>query len=243
MELIDDAKYSEALSRLENLRPELNFEERLVADYWKIKCLAAVNDWQRARNLVDESLAHVDADIPLKVCFELESANLRGAEKNPREAADEIRAILTRWADHFTSGDLFWTYVQAKTDLGNCLVNAGCYSDAIKELEEALSLQDQPLSRYYIHFWLGIANHQLGNLREARNHLEAALLDAESAPKAGLIPYYSARIRCELALIAYKEHRFDDVLRQSELALEVGLKDPELLRVINRLRDLVGQIS
>jgi tetratricopeptide (TPR) repeat protein len=243
LQLIGDARYPEALSQLNALLPELNTEERHVADYWKIRCLRAMGKWQQARELVDEALTHVPPDNPLKICLELESADLLGAEQRPGEAAHEIRAILARYADQFSSGDLFWTYAQAKASLGNHLVNAGCYSEAIDELEEALSLENQALPRYYIHGWLGIAYRNVGRLSEARNHLEDAIVEGEVAPKAGLMPYFAARIRYELALIAYDERRFDDVLRQASLALEVGLQDPKLLRAVNRLRALVARAS
>ena len=199
--------------------------------------------WQQARELVDEALAHVPPDSPLKICLELESANLLGAEQRPGEAAHEIRAILARYADRFSSGDLFWTYAQAKWCLGNQLVNAGCYSEAIDELEEALSLENRALPRYYVQGWLGIAYRNVGKLSEARNHLEGAIAEAEVAPKAGLMPYFAARIRYELALTAYDERQFDEVLRQAALALEVGLQDPEVLPAVNRLRALVARAS
>ena len=243
MQFIDDAQYAEALHQLDELLCQLGPEERAVALYWKVRCLGSLGEWTQARRCLEEALTQVDVRNPLRICLELQNAYLLHAVEGPDKAALEIRAILNRCAAEFTTVDFFWIYVQAKTDLGNCLVNAGRYAEAIEELEEALSLQDQPLSRYYIQFSLGIAYHQLGNLSKARNHLEAALAEAESAPKAGLIPYYAARIRYELALIAYKEHRFDDVARQSELALAVGLQDPELNRVVNRLRALVDQTS
>jgi len=244
MQLIDDARYSRALSQLDDLLPELNTEKRLVAEYWKIRCLTAMSRWRQARELVDEALTHVSPDNPVKICLELESASLLGAEQRPGEAAQEIRAILARYADQFSNGDLFWTYVQAKTDLGNCLVKAGCYSEAIDELEEALSLENQALSRYYIQFWLGMAYHKVGKLSEARNHLESAVAEGKAAPpNAELIPLYAARIRFELALIAYDERRFDEVLRQAALALEVGRQDPEVLPAVNRLRISVEKVS
>jgi len=243
MQLLEDARSPEALAQLNDLLPELNTEERLVADYWKIRCLRAMGKWQQARELVDEALAHVPPDSPLKISLELESANLLGTVQRPDEAAHEIRAILARYADQFSSGDLSWIYVHAKTDLGHCLVNAGCYSEAIDELEEALSLENWALPRYYIQFWLGIAYRNVGKLSEARNHLEGAIAEGAAAPKAGLIPYFAARIRYELALIAYDERRFDEVLREAALALEVGLQDPKLLRAVNRLRALVARAS
>ena len=244
MQLADDAEYREALSRLDDLVSELSPDERLVAEYWMIKCLLAMGDRRQARRVVDKALSRVDPNSPLKVCLELESANIVSAEKGPIAAADEIRTLLNRYAGKFfESADLYSAYIQAKTDLGNFLVNAGLYAEAIKDLEEALSLEDRPLSRYYIRFWLGLANHQLGNLSKARDSLEAAIREAESAPKAGIILFYAARIRYELALIAYKEHRFDDVLRESEAALGVGFQHPDLVRGVNRLKELVDQAS
>jgi len=66
------------------------------------------------------------------------------------------------------SQEFFWIYVQVKTYLGSSLALAGHYADAVKELEEALSLENQPLARYYIRFWLGDAYYQLGELDRAR---------------------------------------------------------------------------
>jgi len=68
-----------------------------------------------------------------------------------------------------------------KQDLGKCLLLSGNYPEAAKELEDALSLQDQPLPRYYIQFSLGDAWYFLGDLVKAKYHLEQALSEARSA--------------------------------------------------------------
>ena len=243
MRLIDAAEYAEALHRLDEMLRQLSPEERAVALYWKVRCLASLSEWTQARRCLEDALTQVNMGNPLRICLELQSAFLLHTEEGPGKAALEIRSILSRCGAELKTADFFWVYVQAKTDLGNCLVLAGRYSEAIEELEEVLSLQDQSLSRYYIHFWLAIACHRTGNLGKAKDHFECALADAESAPKVGILPYYAGRIRYELALIAYKEHRFDDAARQSELASAVAIQDPELLRVVSRLKILVDQAT
>jgi len=141
------------------------------------------------------------------------------------------------------SQEFFWIYVQVKTYLGSSLALAGHYADAVKELEEALSLENQPLARYYIRFWLGDAYYQLGELDRAREHLEGALGEAQSAPKAGLSAYYAARLPYELALIDYRQHRLADAQHHLKLAYKVGTKDADLLRVIEQLTVVVNQSS
>jgi hypothetical protein len=68
------------------------------------------------------------------------------------------------------------------------------------------------------------------------------MAEAESVPKGAIAPYYAARTRYELALIAYKQHRYEDALLQSDLALAVGLQDAKLLQSVLRLKELVGEV-
>ncbi len=219
----------------------LSKEERVVALYWKVRCLSSLSEFTQARRYLEEALAEVDARNPMRICLRLQSAFLLHAEKGLEKAILELRDLLDRYADDLKSPDLFWIYVQAKTDLGSCLLSAAHYSEAVKELEEALSLQNQPLSRYYLLYWLGDAFYKLGDLDKARTYFEHALIEAEHAPKVGLFPYYAARLRYELALIAYWQHRFPDATRELEFASAVAIADPELLRVIERLKALVDQ--
>jgi tetratricopeptide (TPR) repeat protein len=242
IQLMDNAKYAEALHRLDDLLPDLSTEERPAGLYWKIQCLASLGDWKRAKACTQEALALVDRQTPMGIRLELLNAYLLHSDEGPSKAALEIRTILDRCGALLRSESLLWIYLQAKSDLGNCLVNAGRYTEAIEELEEVLPLQDQPSFRYYIHFWLGIANHELSKLKEARDHFESAMAEAESVPKGAIAPYYAARTRYELALIAYKQHHYEDALRQSDLALAVGLQDPELLQGVRRLKELVGEV-
>jgi tetratricopeptide (TPR) repeat protein len=241
MELMNSAQYLDALHEIDELLPNLDSGDGLVALYWKVNCLTWLGEVKQARTSVDEALTKVGARNPLRICLEVESAFLLRVEDTPDKAAIEIRSLLDRYATEMKSEEFFWIFVQAKTYLGSCLSLAGRYSEATKELEEALSLETQPLARYYIQFWLGDAHYQLGEFDKARKHLERALGDAQSAPKAGLSPYYAARLPYELALIAYNQHRFADAKRHLEIADDVGSKDANLLGVIERLRVAVGK--
>ena len=157
------------------------------------------------------------------------------------KAATEMQSLLKHHGEKLKrSPDLLWVYIQAKIDLGNCLVLARHYPEGIKELEEALSLQDSPLARYYIYSWLGFAWNQLGELNKARDNFERALGQAQSAPRAGLSSYYDARLRYELALIAHKQHRLADAAHQLEFASAVGVQDAKLLELIRSLKASIG---
>jgi len=241
MQRMDNAEYAEALPLLDVLLDQLGPDDRLVGLYWKVNCLIWLGEAEQARNCVNEALAKVDIQNPLMICLKLQSAFLLNVEETPDKTALEIRSLLDRYADEMRSQEFFWIYVQAKTYLGSCLSLAGRYSEATKELEEALLLESQPLARYYLQFWLGDAYYQLGELDKAREHLERALLEAQSAPKPGLSTYYAARVPYELALIAYKQRRFADAQRHLELATEAGANDTGLLRDMERLRGAVKQ--
>ena len=94
---------------------------------------------------------------------------------------------------------------------------------------------------------MSVTPEQVKKLREMSGapmmECKRALDEAQFAPKAGLSSYYSARLRYELALIAYKQRRFDDTKHQLESALALAIQDPELLRVIERLKVLVDQAT
>ncbi len=241
IQLLYDAEYAEALSQFDLLLDRLSSEEHPVALYWKALCLGWLGKFIQARACIEEALAQVDIGNSLRICLTLESAYLLRVEEGPDTAVREIRSLLNRYAEEIKSPDLFWVYARAKTYLGTCLSLAGDYPEAIKELEEAIAFEHYPLARYYIHFWLGDAAHKAGDLDKARDYLEHALGEARSAPKAGITQYYAARVPYELALIAYRQNRFTDAARQLEDASAVGIQDPELLRVINRLKSLLDQ--
>jgi tetratricopeptide (TPR) repeat protein len=130
--------------------------------------------------------------------------------------------------------------VDVKRYLGWCLSRIGHYSEAIKELEQALSLEPRPGARYSAHLWLNDTYYRSGDLAKARDHLERALIDAQSTPKAQLPPDHPAFIQYGLALISYKQHRFSDAEGQLELASPAA-QEPKLLRTIRKLRSLLDQ--
>ena len=184
MWLIDKAEYAEALHYLDTLMKQLSPKERLVALYWKVSCLGSLNEWDQAMTYVDEALTQVDAQSPVGICLKLQRAFLLQFKEGADRAVLEMRTLMSRYSEELKGPDLFWIYVQAKTDLGVCLSMGRRYAEARKELEEALSVQDQPLSRYYIHFRLGEALLQLGDLMKAQDHFERARDEQKSAPKA-----------------------------------------------------------
>lgn len=243
IELMDRARYKEALQQLDHLLAVLTAEDRVVALFWRTACLTWLGDIPEARKSVDDALMMVDARNPLSVCLQFQSAFLLRVEEGPAKAVEEIRSLLRRYGEEMKSDDLFWIYVQAKTYLGSSLSLAGDYTEAARELGEALSLETQPLARYYIRFWLGDALYQLGELDRAREQLEGALGEAESAPKEGLSAYYAARLPYELALIDYRQFRFADARRHLELALQAGTEDVDLLRVIERFNVAVNEAN
>jgi tetratricopeptide (TPR) repeat protein len=236
VELLEGAKYEEALHYVDSLLGRLSVEDRLVALYWKASCLTWLDSVNEARRCLEEALARIDDHNPLRVCLELQGAFLLRDERGPESAALEIRSLLKRYEETLKSPSFFWIYARAKTYLGNCLSLASRYSEAIKELEEALSLEVQHLSRYYAQFWLADAYYQVGELSRAKEHFEYALKEAELAPEAGLSTYYAARLRYELALIAQRQRRFAEAERELERASAIGSHDAKLLQVIERLR-------
>jgi tetratricopeptide (TPR) repeat protein len=234
------AEYAEAIYELDALLSQLSSEERTTALYWKAFCLGWLGKFIEERACLDEALTQGDISDPLKIYLILESAYLQRTEEGPDKAVCEIRSVLNRYAEEFQSLNLLWPYVQAKEYLGCCLSLAGNYPEAIKELEEAISVETLPLARYSIHYWIGDAAHKVGDLDKARDHLERASVEAHSAPKAGVTQYYAARIPYELALIAYKQDRFAEAEHQLEIALSVGTQDPNLSRVMSRLKSLLN---
>lgn len=244
MQHIENAEYRQALSHINALLPLLTADDQTVALLSKIQCLAALNDVSEAKTLIDETLRKVDSNSPLGVCLRLQRTSLLQSELGFGIAADNINSLLKQHGEQIKNNpDLSWVYSQARIDLGNCFVLAHRYLEGIKELETALSLQDSPLARYYIFSWLGVAYNEMGDLNSARDYFERALGQAQSAPKAGLSSYYSARLRYELAFIAYNQHRLSDAARQLEFASAVGVQDSELLERIRSLRTAIGRVE
>jgi len=236
MDLMDEAKHAEALGQFDALLPRLIGEDRLAALYWKARTLACLREWNQASRCLDEALSQVDANSKLSICLKLESALLRHAENEPEKAALEIRWLTDHYGDKLKAPDLFWIYVKTKTELGEILLNAGRYPEAIVELEEALGFEDRPLHRYYIYFWLGLAAHRGGNLDRAKDYFEGALREAQNAPAEGISPSQAADLRYNLALIAYKQRRFSEARRELEYTAAVPFRDEELSRVIGKLK-------
>jgi tetratricopeptide (TPR) repeat protein len=241
IQLLDSARYKDALPELDRLQAVLTAEDRVAALFWKICCLTWLGDVKEARRCVEEALATVDSESPLRICLKFQSAFLLDVEEGPDKAAREIRSLLQRYAEQLKSEEFFWIYVQAKTYLGGSLSLSGQYSEATKELEEALSLETQPLARYYLQFWLGDAYYHLGELDKAREHLKSGLAQAPSVPRAGFSKYHQARLAYELALIDHKERRLADARRHLELASNAGAEDPDLLRAIDRFNVVVRE--
>jgi tetratricopeptide (TPR) repeat protein len=130
--------------------------------------------------------------------------------------------------------------LDAKTALGKRLLRAGHYPEGVVELEQAVSIEPRPAARYSARVWLHHAYYKGGYLDKAKEHLENALNDAESAPKAQLPADHPALVRYELALIAYKQVRLADAQRELELACAAA-QNPKTLRVISKLRKLLHQ--
>jgi tetratricopeptide (TPR) repeat protein len=241
MELVENAQFAEAIEQLNALQDHLSPEERVVALYWKASCLTWLRDLKQARTQLAEALTQVGTNDCLRMCLELQSAILLGSEEGPDRAVPEIRSWLKQYAEQFKAPDLLWTYACAKTYLGSYLSRCGHYSEAIAELEEALSLESRPLTRHSIHIWLADAYYHLSDLDKAKSHFEGALIEAESMPVARVSPDYIARPRYELALIAYKQRRFGEAKRHLRLLSEVSIQDPKLTVVVNQLKFLLDQ--
>ena len=240
LQLIEDAEFAKALQQLDALIKQLPPQDGLIALLLKVRCVDFLGDTEQAKGLVQAALKQVDENSPLGVCLKLQRIFLSQSEMGLDKAANEMQSLLKRNAKQIKEApDLLWVYKQAKIDLGNCLILARRYSKGIKELEEALTLDDLPWGRYYIYSWLGFAWNQVGELNKARDNFERALGQAQSAPAAGLSPYYNARLRYELALIAYKQKRLADAAHQLEFASAVGVQDTELLERITDLKALV----
>lgn len=247
LQLMDDAEYTEALRQLDALLPELSGEDRLVALYWKSWCLAtpSVSDSRQARTCLDEALNQVDTSSQLKIYLELQDAFLLEAEQGVEKAIAEIRSILDRYSQDLKTPELLWAYLRAKTDLGEFLAIAGHYSEAVKELEDALFFEDRPASRYYLEYYLGHAYYMLGNdagdLDKAKDHFESALREEQSSPAAGIYPSYAAMLQYDLAAIAFRQWRLQAARGHVEAALTIPLADEELTQRLKRLKTRVGE--
>src|SRR5215468_1093630 len=143
MQLMEDAEYAEAVRQLDALLPQLSGEDRLVALYWTARALTYLGEGDQARIRLDEALKEVDAGSKLSICLKMESSFLLSTEQAPGQAASEIRSLIERYSEELKTPDLFWICVKAKMDLGFLLLNAGRHSEAIVELEEALSFEDR----------------------------------------------------------------------------------------------------
>jgi len=236
MQLMEDAEYAEALRQLDAQLPQLSGEDRLVALYWKARTLESLTEWSQARTSVDEALKEVDEGSKLSICLKIYSAFLLNAEERPGIGASEVRSLIDHFADELKTPDLLRIYVKAKKDLGSLLVNAGRYSEAIVELEEALSFEDRPLQRYYIYLWLGWGAHRAGNLDKAKDYFEAAVVEAQTAPAKGIDPSLAADLRYNLALIAYTQRRHADARHELELATALPFEDQEVSQLIGKLK-------
>ncbi len=240
MQLIDDGRTGEAIQSLDALSAKLSPKDYAAALYWKVVCLLRLGHVTQARACLDEALAQPDISGSLRICLELQSTYLSEGDGLEKAVAG-VRTILSRYAKQFSTPDFFWQYVDAKSYLGKRLSRLGQYSEAIRELEQALSLEPRPAARYRMRIWLSSGYYRLGDMGKARDYLERALIDATSAPKAQLPPDHPARIRYELALIAYKEGRFRDA--QGELARASAVaKEPKLVRVITKLKSLLDKV-
>lgn len=203
MQLIDQTRYAEAITMLDHQLQEARGIDRGIILYWEARCFTSMRRWQDARRRANEALAFTDGEMQLKIPLLVLSAFLVHPEESPLAAVVQLKAVLSRYESEMKGAALFDTYIGCKEALGKCLVLAGEYLEASKELEEVLGLQEKALSRYYTHFWLGLASEHLNAWDKARIHFEAALTEVPSGD-------YLARLRYELAMIAYNQHRLDD---------------------------------
>jgi tetratricopeptide (TPR) repeat protein len=207
MKLIDEAQYAEAARQVNELAAELSGTDRASALYWKGVCLVGLGRIDDAMACVQDALAEVGPDSGLGICLQLLMASYlqRNEQREARIAA--IRSVLSRYARRFSTPDFLWLYVDAKSAVGRTLLRLGKYSEGTAELEQALSMEPRPAARYRARVWLQSAYYKSGDLNKAKEHLENALKDADSAAKFQLPVDHPAQVRYELALIAYKQHR------------------------------------
>ena len=240
MKLIDEAQYADASRQLTEMEAGLSGKDRAGALYWKAVCFGRLGRFDDTMVCVDDALSSVEPDGALGICLQLQKAYCFKRGEAPEAEIAAIRSVLSRYAKQFRTPDFFWQYVDAKTALGKRLLRAGHYSEGIAELDQVVSIEPRPGARYSARVWLHDAHYKLGELDTAKEHLENALNDAESAPKAQLPADHPALLRYELALIAYKQGRSADAQRELELASAVA-QNPKTLRVISKLRELLRQ--
>jgi len=240
MKLMAEAQYAEAVRQLSEIEAGLSGKDRAGALYWKGICLGRLGRFDDRMACVDDALSGVESDSALGICLQLQRAYGSRKGEAPEAEIAAIRSVLNRYAKQFSTPDFFWQYVDAKTALGKGLLRAGHYSEGIAELEEMVSIEPRPGARYAARVWLGDAHYKVGDLDKAKEHLENALKDAESAPRVQLPADHPAQARYELALIAYKQDRLADAQRELALA-SAAAQNPKTLRVISKLRRLLHQ--
>ncbi len=240
MKLMDEAQYVDAARQINELAAELSGEDRAAALYWNVVCLGRLGRFDEAMTCVDDALIDVEPDSAVGICLQLQKAYYIQKNENAEAEIAAIRSVLSRYGKQLSTPDFFWQYVDAKTALGKRLLQAGHYSEGITELEKALSIESRPAARYSVQVWLHDAHYKAGSLDKAKEHLEHALRDAESAPKTQLPDDHPALVRYELALIAYKQHRLADARRELSLASATA-QNPKTLQVISKLQNLLNQ--
>jgi len=238
MKLIGEAQYADAARQLTEIEAGLSGRDRAGALYWKGVCFGRLGRFDDTMACVDDALSSVEPDSALGICLQLQKAYCLRRGGAPEEEIAAIRSVLSHYAKQFRTPDFFWQYVDAKTALGKRLLRAGHYSEGVAELEQVVSVEPRPGARYSARVWLHDAPYKLGELDKAKEYLENALNDAESAPRAQLPADHPALVRYELALITYKQGRLADAQRELERASAVA-QNPKTLRVISKLRKLL----
>ena len=240
--LIDNRELREAILQLDTLLDRLSPENRPAALYWKIVCLLQLGEVKQAKRYIEKLLSEEDVPHSLRICLELQNAYVQVGEQGPELGGAPIRSVLDRYAKQFSTPDFFWQHIDAQRHLGVCLARAKRYSEAITELELALSRETRPGAQYRIHLWVSDAYYRSGDLNKAKDHLERALTAGESAPKAQLPADYPALIRFQLAWLAYQQHRLTDAENELKLA-SAAARNPETQKSITKLRTLLDQAS
>ncbi|MFI5117428.1 MAG: tol-pal system YbgF family protein [Terriglobales bacterium] len=238
MKLIDEAQYADAARQLTEMEAGLSDKDRAGALYWKGVCFGRLGRFDDTMACVDDALRSVEPDSALGICLQLQQAYCFKRGEAPEAEIAAIRSVLSRYAKQFSTPDFFWQYLDAKTALGKRLLRAGQYSEGIAELQQVVLTEPRPAARYSARVWLHDAYYKVGDLDKAKEYLEDALKDAESAPKAQLPADHPALVRYELALIAYKQDRLADAERELALACAAA-QNPKTLRVISKLSKLL----
>ncbi|HZP23119.1 MAG TPA: tetratricopeptide repeat protein [Terriglobales bacterium] len=240
MKLIDEGQFAEAARQLSELAAGLSGESRAGALYWKSICLGRLGQREDAIASIDDAMTEAEPDSAVGICLQLQKAYYPETDEVPGANIAAVRSVLSRYAKQFSTPDFFWQYMDAKAAIGKGLLRVGEYSEGIAELEESLSSESRAAARYSKHLWLQDAYYKTGRLEEAKEHLQNALKDAESAPQTQLPADHPALIRYELALVAYKQHRLDDAQRELTLASAVA-QNPKTLRCISKLWKLLHE--